>query len=206
MAPFLKLSVYIFISNKISLLFHPFFIKLTCSCPYLYNLMLTATYMCRPYLWIDWFRQVLGASISFQVANTISQGFHCFLPVNCITVSSSGTVSQQSVSYCPPCAQPYACMFIPSDVKVFDYSKVCGFLFFFMIFVCFGLGFFCGEGGCQTPFSASPFPNVSTAASKPSSKSSQSILDLQRSQRYYKYDFKKLSGCCMISRSYQNVV
>ena len=163
--------------------------------------------MCRPYLWIDWVRQVLGASISFQVANTNSpQGFHCFLPVNCITVSSSGTVSQQSVSYCPPCAQPYACMFIPSDVKVFDYSKVCGFLVFFMIFVCFGLGFFCGEGGCQTPFSASPFPNVSTAASKPSSKSSQSILDLQRSQRYYKYDFKKLSGCCMISRSYQNVV
>ena len=159
--PFFKLSVYIFIFNKISLLFHPFFLKLACSCPYPYNLMLTATYMCRPYLWIDWVRQVLGASISFQVANTNSpQGFHCFLPVNCITVSSSGTVSQQSVSYCPPCAQPYACMLIPSDVKVFDYSKVCGFLCFLWFLFCFGF-FFWGGGG-QTPFSASPFPNVST--------------------------------------------
>ena len=144
--PFFKLSVYIFIFNKISLLFHPFFLKLTCSCPYAYNLMLTATYTCRPYLWIDWVRQVLGASISFQVANTNSpQGFHCFLPVNCITVSSSGTVSQQSVSYCPHCAQHYACMLIPSDVKVFDYSKVCGFVFVFYDF-CFVLGFCFGGG------------------------------------------------------------
>jgi hypothetical protein len=35
------LSVYIYIFNKMSLLFHLFFLNLTCSCPYSYNLMLT---------------------------------------------------------------------------------------------------------------------------------------------------------------------
>jgi hypothetical protein len=34
----------------ISLLFHLFFLILTCSCPYSYNLMLTVPYMCRPYI------------------------------------------------------------------------------------------------------------------------------------------------------------
>ena len=43
-----KLSAYISICNQISLLFHLFLLILTCSCPYSYNLMLTATYMCRP--------------------------------------------------------------------------------------------------------------------------------------------------------------
>jgi hypothetical protein len=38
--PFFKLSVYVFIFNKISLLSHLFFLNLTCSCPYSYNLML----------------------------------------------------------------------------------------------------------------------------------------------------------------------
>jgi hypothetical protein len=41
--PFFLLSVYIFIFNKISLLFYLFFLNLTCSRPYSYNLMLTAT-------------------------------------------------------------------------------------------------------------------------------------------------------------------
>jgi hypothetical protein len=40
--PFFKLSVYVFIFNKISLLSHLFFLNLTCSCPYSYNLMLMA--------------------------------------------------------------------------------------------------------------------------------------------------------------------
>jgi hypothetical protein len=35
--------------RKISLLFHPIFLNLTCAYPYLYNLMLTASYVCRPY-------------------------------------------------------------------------------------------------------------------------------------------------------------
>jgi len=43
--------IYIFIFNKISLLFHLFFFYLTCSCPYSYNLMLTASCMCRPYIY-----------------------------------------------------------------------------------------------------------------------------------------------------------
>ena len=43
-----KLSAYISICNQISLLFHLFLLILTCSCPYSYNFMLTATYMCRP--------------------------------------------------------------------------------------------------------------------------------------------------------------
>ena len=46
---FFKLSDYIFIFNKISLLFHPIFLNLTCAYPYLYNLMLTASYVYRPY-------------------------------------------------------------------------------------------------------------------------------------------------------------
>ena len=37
------------IFNKISLLFHLFFLILTCSCQYSYNLMLTSNCMCRPY-------------------------------------------------------------------------------------------------------------------------------------------------------------
>ena len=45
-SPF-KLSVYISIFNKNSLLFHLFFLNLTCSCPYSYNFMLTATYKCQ---------------------------------------------------------------------------------------------------------------------------------------------------------------
>ena len=35
--------------DQISLLFHLFFLNLTCSCPYSYNLMLTTIYMCRSY-------------------------------------------------------------------------------------------------------------------------------------------------------------
>ena len=31
------------------MLFHLSFLYLTCSCPYSYNLILTATYLCRPY-------------------------------------------------------------------------------------------------------------------------------------------------------------
>jgi hypothetical protein len=48
--PPFQLSVCIFIFNKISLLFHLFFLILTCTCPYSYNLVLTATYMCRSYI------------------------------------------------------------------------------------------------------------------------------------------------------------
>jgi hypothetical protein len=52
--PFFKLSVYIFIFNRISLLFHLFYLILTCSCPYSYNLMLTPTYMCRFYIYTNY--------------------------------------------------------------------------------------------------------------------------------------------------------
>jgi hypothetical protein len=49
---FFLLSVYIFIFNKISLKFHLFCLNLhiTSSCPHSCNVMLTATYMCRPYI------------------------------------------------------------------------------------------------------------------------------------------------------------
>ena len=47
--PLFLLSVYIFIFNKMSLLFHLFFLVLTCWRSYSYNLMLTAICMCRPY-------------------------------------------------------------------------------------------------------------------------------------------------------------
>jgi hypothetical protein len=50
--PFLNfLFTYLFSINKFYfLLFHLFFLISTCSCPYLCNLMLTPTYMCRPYI------------------------------------------------------------------------------------------------------------------------------------------------------------
>jgi hypothetical protein len=60
--PFFLLCVYIFIFNQIlfiSLLFHLFFLILTCSRPYSYNLMLTATYRCRPYIYIMWIKQMI---------------------------------------------------------------------------------------------------------------------------------------------------
>jgi hypothetical protein len=47
-----QLSAYIFIFNKMSLLFHPIFLNLTCAYLYLYNLLLTASYVCRPYIYI----------------------------------------------------------------------------------------------------------------------------------------------------------
>ena len=47
---FFLLSVYIFIIDQISSLFHLFFLILTCSCQYSYNLMLTSNCMCRPYI------------------------------------------------------------------------------------------------------------------------------------------------------------
>ena len=40
----------VFIFNQTSLLFHLFFLNLTCLCPHSYNLMLTTTYVCRPYI------------------------------------------------------------------------------------------------------------------------------------------------------------
>jgi hypothetical protein len=48
-----ELSAYKFIFNKnffISLLFHLFFLILTCSCQYSYSLMLTSNCMCPPYI------------------------------------------------------------------------------------------------------------------------------------------------------------
>jgi hypothetical protein len=55
-----QLSVYVFIFNKISLLFHPIFLNLTCAYPYLYNLMLTASYvytiMNGVYMWSELFQ------------------------------------------------------------------------------------------------------------------------------------------------------
>jgi hypothetical protein len=54
LSPFFQLSIYIFIFNKISfisLIFHLFFLILTCSCLFSYNLMLTATYKFRSYIY-----------------------------------------------------------------------------------------------------------------------------------------------------------
>jgi hypothetical protein len=45
------LHIYFQLNFFISLLFHLFFLIATCSCSYSYSLMLTATYMCRPYLY-----------------------------------------------------------------------------------------------------------------------------------------------------------
>jgi hypothetical protein len=65
-----QLSVYIFIFNKISLLFHPNFLNLTCAYPYLYNLMLTASYVCRLYY----------PQITYIVPHTLQK---CMLDVYC---------------------------------------------------------------------------------------------------------------------------
>ena len=45
--PFFKFLFTSLFSIKISLIFHLFFLYLTCSCPYSCNLMLTATYLCK---------------------------------------------------------------------------------------------------------------------------------------------------------------
>ena len=83
-----------------------------------------------------------------------------------------------------------SCWF-PLTLKYLIIPKCVFFCFLFFDF-CFVLFLF--ERG-QTPFRISHFTNVSTAASKPNSKSSQLFLDLQRSQRNYKYNL----------RSYQDV-
>ena len=44
------LQIYFQYNFFISLLFHLFFLILTCSCQYSYNLMLTSNCMCRPYI------------------------------------------------------------------------------------------------------------------------------------------------------------
>ena len=44
------LQIYFQQNFFISLLFHLFFLILTCSCQYSYNLMLTSNCMCRPYI------------------------------------------------------------------------------------------------------------------------------------------------------------
>ena len=44
------LQIYFQKNFFISLLFHLFFLILTCSCQYSYNLMLTSNCMCRPYI------------------------------------------------------------------------------------------------------------------------------------------------------------
>ena len=44
------LQIYFQSNFFISLLFHLFFLILTCSCQYSYNLMLTSNCMCRPYI------------------------------------------------------------------------------------------------------------------------------------------------------------
>ena len=50
---FFKLSVHTqLFSIKNSLLFHFFFLNLPCSCPYSYSLMLTTTYVYRPYIYL----------------------------------------------------------------------------------------------------------------------------------------------------------
>ena len=52
--PFLTFCLHIYFQENffISLLFHIFFLILTCSCQYSYNLMLTATYIFRSYIYI----------------------------------------------------------------------------------------------------------------------------------------------------------
>ena len=45
------LHIYFQYNFFISLLFHLFSLISACSCPYSYNLMLTTTYMCRPYIY-----------------------------------------------------------------------------------------------------------------------------------------------------------
>ena len=47
------LQIYFQLNFFISLLFHLFFLILTCSCQYSYNLMSTSNCMCRPYTGAD---------------------------------------------------------------------------------------------------------------------------------------------------------
>ena len=89
---FFLLSVYIFIFNKnvfISFLFHLFFLILTCSCPYSYNLMLTATSMCRPYILIIHRAFLLPYKLSVLSSNNLIYNWN-------IVKSDSGVASTEA--------------------------------------------------------------------------------------------------------------
>ena len=62
----------------ISLLFHLFFLILTCSCPYSYNLkpVLTATHMFRPYIYV---LNIRTDPIPYNM--TISVNYYIFFPL-----------------------------------------------------------------------------------------------------------------------------
>jgi hypothetical protein len=82
--PFLTFCSYIHFQYNffISLLFHHFFLIWTWPCPYSYNLMLRATYMCRRLLYIGSthvkrFRKMGWVSIPPKFIKVLWQSFRC---------------------------------------------------------------------------------------------------------------------------------
>jgi hypothetical protein len=91
--PLFLLFTYIaFIFNEISLLFHLFILNLTCSYPYSYNLMLTTTYVCRPYIYnnMDTTKELrLGKKPHVEYYLSIKR-MRSFLEFNCVFFTASG--------------------------------------------------------------------------------------------------------------------
>ena len=68
-----------------SLLFHLFFLILTCSCQYSYNLMLTSTCICRPYIDTNkrsWHGLITPLFSTFLFANLFSIKFLYFFIIS----------------------------------------------------------------------------------------------------------------------------
>jgi len=84
--PFLLSVLHIYFQNFfISLLFHLFFPILTCSCPYSYNLMFTATYMCQPQALVarNYPPLFLNVLFTYLFAIKISLFIYYFLILTC---------------------------------------------------------------------------------------------------------------------------
>ena len=136
-------SVYIFIFNNISLYFHLFYLILTCSCPFSYNLMLTSPYMSRP--------QALVARnypppfltfclhVYFQWNFFISVLFHLFYLILTCSCLYWYNIIFTATYMCRPqllVARNYLPLFLLS-VYIFIFNKISLFLYYFISFSLF---------------------------------------------------------------------
>ena len=81
------LQIYFQENFFISLLFHLFFLILTCSCQYSYNLMLTSNCMCRPYIDINkrsWHGLTTHLFSNFLFTNLFSIKCLYFFIISCL--------------------------------------------------------------------------------------------------------------------------
>ena len=84
------LHIYFQYNFFISLLFHFFFLILTCSCPYSYNHMLTATYICRPNIYINYPQARNSANVQ--------KSYTCSLRLHLMHLISVMSFKQEHVS------------------------------------------------------------------------------------------------------------